>query len=120
MVEIMVLYYGIGNRILLFETLFYQWINKNSPKIGNNLHAAINHWIRTNLDPYDKICLNYLKKDVTNFEVRITSVAESMHSSMKCHFDGARASFGSQKAAETMLDKAKRKHIETKRSNAKI
>ena len=63
--------------------------------------------------------LNYLKKDVTNYEIRTTLVAESIHSSMKCHFDGARANFGLQKSAETMLDKVKRKHIETKRSNAK-
>ena len=116
----MVLYYESETEYFYSKRFFHQWINENSQKIGHNLYAAITHWIRTNLGSYDKMWLNYLKKDLTNFDVRTTSVAEAMHSSMKCYFDGARTNFGLQKAAEAMLDKAKQKHSETERSNAKI
>ena len=44
---------------------FHQWINQISQIIGDNLHSSINHWIKTSLDPYDTMWLNYLKKYMT-------------------------------------------------------
>ena len=69
------------------KRFYHQWINENAEILGEHLHSAITHWIKSSLEPYDKMWLNYIKNDVNDYEIRKTSVAECMYSSMKSSID---------------------------------
>ena len=62
--------------------------------------------------------VNYMKNNVCVFECRTTSIAESMHSSMKSEYEDARSNFSLHKLTNIILNKLNRKHENTYRLNA--
>ena len=100
------------------KRFFHKWINDIRNDIGLNLCDAIVRWIKTSLEPFEQMWVNYIKNDVCAFECRTTSVAESMHSSMKFDYEGARSSFSLHKSATIVLDNFNRKQENTHRLNA--
>ena len=100
------------------KRFFHKWLNDIRDEIGTNLCDSISNWIKTSLDPYEPMWVNYLKNDICSYECRTTSVAESMHSSMKTEYEGARSNFSLHKSANIMLDKSKRKHEDAFRLTA--
>jgi hypothetical protein len=101
------------------KSLLIQWLDDASGSILTpSTVSSVKAWIVSALERCEDMWLNYKRLHVCTMNLRVTSIAESMHSSMKSGFDGVRSAMATDVSALTMMDKAGRSARERHRHNA--
>ena len=77
---------------ILFFLSFFTWLVSLGGIIGETFVESVTHWIETKLDPYKTMWLSYHMLYICDMEGRTTSIAGSLHSSMKNGYDTVSAS----------------------------
>ena len=103
---------------LFSRHLFFSWLESLRGILGDIFIEIVVHWIKTKLDPFESMALNYKRLHICGMNARTTSTAESMHSSMKHGINKVFSSDSTSTSAAKMMDKSILKGNEIFRCNA--
>jgi hypothetical protein len=97
----------------------FAWLDASKGK-DLSIHAVdtIKAWILNSLLPFEFMWVNHHRLYTGGMSMRTTSIAESLHNSMKTSYDSVYSSMTLQKSGETMMNKASRRHKANKKRNA--
>lgn len=100
--------------------LFFQFLDKmeNEHTLHANLVEEICLFVKSKLNPYEPMWVNYHRLFIGGMNGRTTSIGEQMHWSMKSGFDKIVARMSPEKSADTMMNKAQRRGQKQARKNA--
>ena len=82
-----------------------------------NVVEDICAFVKSKLQPYEIMWVNYHRILITGMNGRTTSIGEQMHHSMKSGFDKVIAGMSPEKSADNMMNKAQRRGQKQARRN---
>ena len=106
------------NVSIYFQGICFLWLESLRGIIGDIFIEIVVHWVKTKLDPFESMALNYKRLHICGMNARTTSTAESMHSSMKHGINKVFSSDSTSTSAAKMMDKSILKGNEIFRYNA--